>query len=230
MDTDVTRGLCVADMLENCCPSYDLVVLRAESVFALRNHLASHRISVVFCDARTHTNVDEMVKAVRRIVPLGSREQVVYTGVSEQNLVALERDDYAFLLPSDADTQEVALALRKALTRYDERSERPIAIRTKQRVYAVQPSLIRYAESALRKVRIHVGGEVVEVYAKLSDFQNELPCHFVQCHKSFVVNMSFIKEIAQEHALLSTGELIPISQKRRKAMRAAFLDYIGRAI
>ncbi len=229
-DTDYARASTVVSVLEGHCASYGLGLLRVDGVRELGEILAKHDVGAVFCDVRSRVSGRDVVEAIRRMIPPGSREQVVYLGVSARNLFVLECGDYAFLLPPNAKAHEIAYALDKALKEHDTRLEKPIVIKTKQRIRKVQPGRVSFAESVLRKVRIHVGGETVEVYGKLSDLKRELPSSFVQCHKSYVVNMGFIKELSQEYVLLSSGERIPVSQKRRKEMREAFLAFVGRSI
>jgi desulfoferrodoxin len=101
-----------------------------------------------------------------------------------------------------------------------------VALRTKS---GCQVKKLHAGEEPRVSFAILPDDEIVEVYAKLSDLMQKLPNRFVQCHKSYVVNMGFIKELAQDHALLTTGESVPISQQRRKPMREAFIEYIGKA-
>ncbi len=230
LDTDYARASTVVSVLEGHCASFGLRLLCVDGVRELGEILAKHDVGVIFCDVRSRVNGCDVVEAIRQMIPSGSREQVVYLGVSERSLFALECGDYAFLLPPNVEAHEIAFALDRALKEHDRRLEKPIVIKTKQRIRKVQPSRVSFAESVLRKVRIHVGNETVEIYAKLSDLKKELPSSFVQCHKSYVVNMGFIKELSQEYVLLSSGERIPVSQKRRKEMREAFLAFVGRSI
>ena len=233
-DTDTTRASRTVAALESRCISGGVTLLCIDTISDLHRQLAACEASIVFFDvrsavsdvqARSHDTLEALDQALRT----GVQDQVVYTGVTEQALVAVERGDYAFLLPPHASADEFVLALDKALERRDKYLEKPFVIKTKHHIRLVWPNRVSFVESSLRKVRIHVGDEIVEAYAKLSDLMQKLPNRFVQCHKSYVVNMGFIKELAQDHALLTTGEHVPISQQRRKPMREAFLAYIGRA-
>lgn len=85
----------------------------------------------------------------------------------------------------------------------------------------VEPSRISYIESDRRKVRIHAGAEEIEAYASLSDLAAELPASFIQCHKSFLVNMDHVKELKADSVVLSSNQVVPVSQKRRKFVREA---------
>ena len=229
-DTDSVHAAQTLAALGAQCDSWGFVLRHVEALPKLRETLVNKETCVVFFDVRSDVGGREFADIQRQMMRTNACIQVVYTSVSEQELVALERGDYAFMLPQSAGPQDVTLALEKALDRYNKHLEKPFVVKTKQRIHLVRPSRVSFAESVLRKVRIHEGDETVEVYAKLSDLMQKLPNSFVQCHKSYVVNMGCIKELSQGHVLLITGERIPISQQRRKEVREAFLTYIGRAV
>ena len=85
---------------------------------------------------------------------------------------------------------------------------------------------VAFVESNLRKVRVCLAdGESLETYATLAGLLKKLPPTFVQCHKSFLVNMDHIAELRPDCVVLQSGDTVPISQARRKATREAFLSY-----
>ena len=102
----------------------------------------------------------------------------------------------------------------------------PLSVRLGSRVVLVEPSRISYIESDRRKVRIHAGAEEIEAYASLSDLSAELPASFIQCHKSFLVNMDHVKELKADSVVLSSNQVVPVSQKRRKFVREAVFSRV----
>lgn len=90
---------------------------------------------------------------------------------------------------------------------------------TKKLLYCYPIRNIQYFQSDLKHIHIKtvVGNDAI-VYAKMSQILDslavqKLQAHFLQIHKSFVVNRSAIRQLnKQEHMIvLSTGEKIPIS-------------------
>ena len=61
--------------------------------------------------------------------------------------------------------------------------------------------------------------------ASLADYLPRLPPRFVQCHKSFCVNLDYVAALETSRLILDRDEPIPISQARRAATRQRFLDY-----
>nr|WP_272491583.1 LytTR family DNA-binding domain-containing protein [Terrisporobacter petrolearius] len=45
---------------------------------------------------------------------------------------------------------------------------------------------------------------------------------FVRCHKSFLVNLTYVENIKSNTAILESGEEVPISRYRYKRLRKSF--------
>ena len=99
-------------------------------------------------------------------------------------------------------------------------------MRVQNRVVSLSPQKISYIESDRRKVCISLGSEMVETYGSLTELLQRVPASFVQCHKSFLVNMAFVAELGTDDIRLVSGEHIPVSQRRRKATHEVFLAYV----
>ena len=71
------------------------------------------------------------------------------------------------------------------------------------------------------------------VKKKISERENNLPSkYFVRCHRSYIVNVKYIKSITKnkktaDRVLLSNGIKIPISKDKYKDINDAFINYIN---
>lgn len=79
---------------------------------------------------------------------------------------------------------------------------------------------IQYLESRGHNVYIHMINQEVVVYQKLSNLYDKLPKCFVQCHKSFVVNLSYIKRIREYKIIIENygrgNTELPVSRANRE--------------
>ena len=92
----------------------------------------------------------------------------------------------------------------------------------------VDPAEVEFVESERRKVRLHcVRGGCIETYATLGQMLEMLPECFVQCHKSYLVNMACLVERPTSSVLLRQGWEVPVSQRQRTAVRDSFFHYVG---
>jgi DNA-binding LytR/AlgR family response regulator len=172
----------------------------------------------------------DAIDLVCGLVPGDGCVQVVYAACGQAPSARVYLTDHAYMLPPDADAPDMKLALSCAAERLRKWSEHPFLLRAKGGEKLIVPRRVSYVESDRRIISVHLTDEVVEAYSKLSDIQRLLPDRFVQCHKSFLVNMGFIDEVDRESILLTTGERIPMSQRRRTQTRSAFHEFVGKSL
>lgn len=85
---------------------------------------------------------------------------------------------------------------------------------------------ILYFESSGKKVRMTMQNEAHEFYSKLTDVENQLNNqNFIFIHKSYLVNHLYVIEHRYEFVKMSNETVLPISQQRRKHVRARILHY-----
>lgn len=170
------------------------------------------------------------IDIVRHHMTPQSPLQVIYVTGHDGYHAKAYRTKHISFLTKPVDQGELDEALERAVKNITLYSERPFWVKTAQGEKVIVTRKIRWIESNRRVLRIYTEGEVVETYGRLSDLAEKLPERFVQCHKSFIVNMGYIDEFGRSDVTLTTGEKIPVSQKRRSETRDAFFAYIGREL
>lgn len=164
------------------------------------------------------------VDLVRRRLS-GGGVQVVYVSARPEYVTEVYRTPHVYHLVEPFVQADLDDALDRAVANFRTVANRPIAVRSDGRLQVVYPRRISFIESDRRKCHIHAGNEVLTTYATLDSLAHELPPSFVRSHKSFLVNMGFIESMDGSHIQLSTGDVVPVSQKRRRATSDAFLRY-----
>lgn len=166
------------------------------------------------------------IDLVKRYFPAGCGTQVIYVTGFVEYCTSVYRTEHLYFLVKPFAQDDLDDALSRVLERLEADSSKPLSVRLGSRVVLVEPSRISYIESDRRKVRIHAGAEEIEAYASLSDLAAELPASFIQCHKSFLVNMDHVKELKADSVVLSSNQVVPVSQKRRKFVREAVFSRV----
>lgn len=94
--------------------------------------------------------------------------------------------------------------------------------------YKVPLKSIRYIETYNRNLMFHTEQETMICYKSMKEMEREL-CGkgFVRCHTSYMVNLFYIKGIKKLDIELISGEIIPVSQPKRKAFMERLADYWG---
>ena len=84
-----------------------------------------------------------------------------------------------------------------------------------------------YCEVLGRKVYLHKkDGAVIDYYGRLEDLERRLDGRFFKCHRSYLVNLDYVRGCQDGQVLLSLGERIPASRLRERELTQALLRYM----
>ena len=186
---------------------------------SLLSHLDSEnpgRIDILFADIVFDGRDDTGIDFVRERFPQGCGTQVVYVTGYSQYHTQVYQTDHACFLAKPFTREELEQALELALRNIEREASEPLLLRFGSELNAVDPRDIRYAESDLRIVSVHTSGKTVKAYSTLAELAEKLPATFIQCHKSFLVNSTYIRSATSNDIVLDDGTAIPISRRRRK--------------
>lgn len=93
-----------------------------------------------------------------------------------------------------------------------------IFVRHQDKMVKVQIADILYIEAERNYSRIHSKNKEYLLVVTLKDLEDKLPNnHFIRIHRSFIVNLSQIDEIATSHIVISK-KAIPISAESKKLL------------
>lgn len=117
--------------------------------------------------------------------------------------------------------------LDRCLERYAALHSGSLVLRTGGIARRLNASAILYLESHNKQVDIHCRDEVLTVPGKLSDLLQALPAHFVQTHKSYLVNLHCAVAMNRDEIALADGVRIPVSRQFHKETARRYLDYVA---
>lgn len=199
------------------------------SVSTLEALLASgDHIDVFLCDISFGSEEPTGIDLVRRHFPAGCDTQVIYISGYIEFCTPVYQTEHTYFLIKPIKQEDFNAAIDKALKNLQGNDVPPVAIQHGGAVTMVNPAEIEYIKSDRRKVRLYVtSGDILETYATLGQMTDMLPDDFVQCHKSYIVNMAYISELRTNSVLLRSGAEVPVSQRQRKAIRDLFFHYVG---
>lgn len=186
------------------------------------------RIDIFITDIDLGEGNPSGIELVRRYFPAGSPTKVIYISGHVEFCTSVYQTEHTYFLLKPINQSDFDAALDKALSNLQDSRQLPIAIQHNGTVTMVDPSEVEFVESERRKVRLHsVRGECIETYATLGQMLDMLPECFVQCHKSYLVNMACIVELRPSSVLLRSGREVPVSQRQRTSVRDSFFHYVG---
>ena len=94
---------------------------------------------------------------------------------------------------------------------------------------AIEVGDIVFIESYGRRLNLHTPESKYTFSGKLSFEESRLNVHgvFILCHKGFLVNMGYIKDVRKKTILLKNDKEIPLSKHRRPDVLKKFNDYLA---
>lgn len=224
-DTDVGRAKRALKELRCCAPKNHLSVRYTDGYPELLGMLRGEPMDMLIVDARANACGLDGIGIARKAAQQNAHVSVILSGIDEKNVARASLEDCICLLPTRWDAALFDDILKRAYKNSEQHAEKPFVVHTRRFERTIDPSEILFVESDRRKLRIHVTHEVIEMYGKMAEAKSRLPDRFIQCHKSFLVNLTYVIQAEANCLILTSGERIPISQARRKEVRQAFLEF-----
>lgn len=117
---------------------------------------------------------------------------------------------------------------------YAQTKKSPIyAVKTTDGLVSVPYSQIEYIENSSRILEIHLTDRktIKSIFIRKS-FDEELreiisERNFMQVHKSFLINLNYVKKLTGNNVLMESGENIPVSKKRTADVKKEYLLFIS---
>lgn len=86
---------------------------------------------------------------------------------------------------------------------------------------------IVFCEIIDRKVYLHLASaDVVDFYDRIENLEARLDSRFFRCHRSYLINLKYLKSYKNGVAYMENGKEIPISRLRGKAFSEVVLQYM----
>ena len=126
------------------------------------------------------------------------------------------------------ETSDLYFCLDKSLNRItNEFKESILILETTKKTIKLDYNDINYCIMFSPYIDIHTNSGKITLRKKISEIEEVLPSeYFIRCHRSYIVNVKYIKAIIKNNVLLVSGLKIPISRGRYKEVNDAFINYI----
>lgn len=161
---------------------------------------------------------------------------VFITAHSELTLLTFEYKIRAldFIIKDDYEKirtriEECFLTIKGEKCKRNNKDTKTINIKSGPRTYNIQCKDIIFVETGQvnHKVKIHTPNQIIEFYGSLKDIEQQLSdINFYRCHRSYLINLSHIKEIDKEKLIIKTkcGNCCYISQRYLKGLMERWIS------
>lgn len=129
---------------------------------------------------------------------------------------------------------EFRRAAEKVRVQYEQREGNSTAVadeddslffKTDYKIVRVNVSSISCIEGMSEYLKLHMDGNVdpLVILLSMKKLEGRLPSYFMRVHKSYIINLRKIREVASGRVLMEDGTLIPVGDMYKEAFQA-YLD------
>lgn len=162
----------------------------------------------------------------------GDETMVIYTSSTTEYAMDAFGIQALGYVKKPVDSGELISLLERALVLYRAKPKKWLTLMEKNRPVKTELMDILYVENRNRDV-IYVlrSGGQIEVSRRSGTFEEviePIPSEtaFVQIHKSFFVNMKYIRTIREESLLMDDGAELPIARRRKAELKDRYMTYV----
>ena len=185
---------------------------------SLLSDLNLSQFAIILLDVRLNKGALNGIETARRINQVAPRTQIIFITAYPGFYVNVYEARHVYVVPKIDLHTYLPAALKKALENIREHSEHPIRISIGQQSFFIAEERIRYAEKDLRKLIIYADTRY-ECYGKFSDLLSQSKTgHLVRCHRSYLVNTTYILTVSRKGVTLYDGTWVPLSDSYRDAL------------
>lgn len=149
---------------------------------------------------------------------------IFYTSHSEYAIEGYEARAFRYILKSVP--KSTFLHQIKAAVREYRSKSKSILITSQRETVSVKVDDLIYAEVFNRIVTVYTMQGNFSYYAQLSRLEDELrDTNVVRTHKSYLVNLEYVKAVGSDYVLLKSGQRLHLSKSCRAAVENALADY-----
>lgn len=169
----------------------------------------------------------------KRIRASGDNTPIVYlTSFKEYGYQAFEVQATDYLL-KPIDFQKLMIVLERIYSSIKKEKLASFAVKVKDGIHNISLQNLVYAERVERSVVYHMrdGSSLTGVGIRRK-FEEEVASilenpEFIQPHKSYLVNMQYIKDFMANELIMEEGTMIPVSRNRRAEIKKIYLKYLA---
>lgn len=166
----------------------------------------------------------ETAKELRR---RGRRAVLVFVTVLKERVFDAFEVEALDYLVKPLDAAQFQRTMDRAIGVLDRRGGKRLVIQRGSVSQVVPLSELVYCEVQGRKLYLHeADGTVVDYYEKLDRLETQVDGRFFRCHRSYLVNLDFVRGCGGGRVTLAQGEDIPLSRLREREFAQALLRHM----
>lgn len=149
---------------------------------------------------------------------------IIYISDTIESVLDILETEFCYFIYFPQLEEALTPALKKAY-HYISKYNNKLVIHMKDKSVFIPEQEIDYLERVKRTTYIYAA-ETYHDSRNLEILLSQLNLHFVQCHRSFAVNLDKVKEYYRDKFILQSGQVIPISRPYTKEIKTFIHQYM----
>ena len=139
---------------------------------------------------------------------------------------AFEVEAYDYLI-KPLDSGRFKRTMDRVIKSLEQRTAKSIVVQRGTSCEVILLAEIVYCEVQGRKIYIHQSdGRIIDYYDRLDDLEQRVDRRFFRCHRSYLVNLEYIRGCNAGQVMLPRSGKIPVSRLCERALTQALLRYM----
>lgn len=165
----------------------------------------------------------ELAKKIRKV---NKDIQILFaTGYPDFIAEGYEVDALHYLI-KPINQEKLIKVMEKAIVNI-QNEEKYILLQDNDEMLKLAISTIIFVEVFSHSCVIHTIEGTVETRTAISKLENVLGTQFIRVHRSYLVNLEYIKKIAKTEIELEKGEVVPLARRKYSEVNLAFINFYG---
>ena len=205
--------------------NYDAsVVFKSDNADDILNYIDSHTVDVLMLDINLKCNKSglELAKEIRK---RKKNPYIIFTTAHlEYAMVAYKYKTFDYL-PKPITYDRLEDTVARLFEDVNELSKNYIKIDNKNTI--IDESEIQYIKRDGMKLVFHTSSRDYDTYSSFNKFQEKLPDTYVRCHKSYIANISQIRDVEPVSSTITfmDGHTCDIGPKYKREFMEVLKDY-----
>lgn len=182
-------------------------------------------IDLLFLDIQMK-ETDGMTVA-RKLRKRGFRGYLIFvTVLKEMVFQSFEVQAFDYLV-KPMEQRKFDKTMERLLASMQNAGEANLLIRRGYESHIIALDDIVYCEIIDRKVYLHlISSKIIDYYERIESLESRLDGRFFRCHRSFLINLQYLKSYQDQTAYMEDGTRIPVSRLRSKEFSGVILRYM----
>lgn len=151
---------------------------------------------------------------------------IFITVLKERVFDSFEVEAYDYLV-KPLDEKYFKRTMERMLHSLEQKNKKSIIVQKGNNCKIIPLSQILYCEVLGRKMYLHqTDKEIIAYYEKMEILEKQVDSRFYRCHRSYLVNLDYVKGCNSGMVILVDGDKIPVSRLREQGLLQALLCHM----